>query len=505
MHLFSAGRLRNHRGSMLTVAYLLIFVLVTLGAVFVVISSNEGRLAEREKRMALALANAEAGIERAMYDLRLDFTNASGTPSWSDGSISSYTIGPDTSNYYTIPYASTSLNGGSYTVQLKNVTGATDFAWVKSTGTVGDISQTIEIYANMYSISPWNNAIFAGAGAAGAMVNGNVNIRGSVHILGSGLSSTDYAVILGGTAELVGNNYNGLAASLSAKVPALSTTTYGGETVSTLNAKLRVKKGKISLSGSATVGEPNIAGNAVKETVDGSYVTNGFGGSQGTGSVYSDNGWSNGYDLGDTVVFPSLSDPYPGYATYQAYLEANALVISDASSLAALAAINPNSNFNFTDTLNGKGSIIMDGNGNMTISGIVYVNGAVNMNIDGSDKTVTYSGSGSILATGNSSINVDLVTNGNSSFPTNVLGFMTPGTITFNEANIDVMGLFYGETSIVCQKQTDVMGTFVSNYFDMGTNVPSIFQVPSVINNLPPGLIGQAATWMIQTIMWRKL
>ena len=100
------------------------------------------------------------------------------------------------------------------------------------------------------------------------------------------------------------------------------------------------------------------------------------------------------------------------------------------------------------------------------------------MSTDGAAKTITYTGSGAILAEGNVQINANLVTNGNNSFPTNILGIMTPNTIGFNEANIDVMGLFYAEGTVNAQKQTDIVGTIVSNYFDMGTNVPSVLSGP---------------------------
>ena len=41
----------------------------------------------------------------------------------------------------------------------------------------------------------------------------------------------------------------------------------------------------------------------------------------------------------------------------------------------------------------------MDGSGNMTVSGIVYIDngGSLNMLKSGSDKTITYTGSGAIL------------------------------------------------------------------------------------------------------------
>jgi len=492
-------------------SYLIIVVLMILGALFVVMSYTESRVAERNRLAMQAFYIAEAGIERGLYDLRQDFVLDS-SPSWADGDINGIDVtaegGPDTVNYYELPYPSTSLNGGSYLVELKNV--GADSIWVKSTGTLGDVTQTILVYGKMQNLSPWNNAIFAGAGASGAAVNGNVEIRGSVHILGSDLDPTDYAVDLGGTAELVGNNYNGLDAALLPKVPVLPTTIYNGENVSTLNAELRVKVGKVGLSGSATVGEVDVPANSTKETVDNVFVTNGWGGTGGTGNVHSDNGWSNSYDLGDSVSFPSLSDPY-GAGTYQEYLESNALVISADADLDTLANIDPNSNFSFSGP---KGSISMDGNGNLTISGIVYINdpdgttttkGDLNMDKDGSDKTITYTGTGSILSEGDANINVNLITSGDNSFPNNILGIMTPQKINFDEANINVMGLFYAEDEIKSQKQTDVMGTFVSNYFNMGTNVPKIYQVPDVIYHLPPGLIGQEGAWVMKIVSWEKL
>lgn len=491
-------QMNNNRGSVLVLAYLVIVVILLLGAAFMVASFNEGLFAERQRRSLIAFYIAESGLERAIYDLRQDFLNDV-TPSWNDGNINSHVIGPNTASFYTIPYTSTTLNGGSYAAQLKNVAGVSTSIWIKSTGTFGDSTQTLQAYVKMQNLSPWNNAIFAGAGASGAMVNGNVHIRGSVHILGNGLQPTDYVVDLGGTAELIGSNYAIMPAALKAKVPALPTTVFNGETVETLNAELRVKRGIVGLSGGSSVGEPDVAGNSVKETVDGAYVTNGYGGNKGTASVYSDNGWSNPYDLGDTVTFPSLADPYQGYSTYQAYLKANALVINDSTQLTTLAGITPTSNFNYSGP---NGSISMDGGGNMTISGIVYVDGGT---IGMSGGTINYTGQGSILSTGNVSINANLLTPGNSSFPNNIVGVMTPGTITFNTAQLDVMGLFYGETKIVASKQTDIVGSIVSNLFDMGRNVPSIFQVPDAVNNLPPGLIGQTSTWSMRVVSWQKI
>src|SRR3989338_6605437 len=151
---FTGKKLRDNRGSLLIISYLVIFVLLALGAAFIAMSVNESRIAERQRRTTLTLHIAEAGIERALYDLRQDFVNDTSSPSWADGGINGFAIGPDTANFYSIAYSSTSLNGGSYAVQLKNVSGAGDAIWIKSTGTLGDVQQTIQVYAKIINVSP---------------------------------------------------------------------------------------------------------------------------------------------------------------------------------------------------------------------------------------------------------------------------------------------------------------------------------------------------------------
>ena len=150
----------------------------------------------------------------------------------------------------------------------------------------------------------------------------------------------------------------------------------------------------------------------------------------------------------------------------------------------------------------------MDGAGNMTISGIVYVEGGTFDIIK--NNNITYTGSGSLLVTGDVNINGNLTTPATaSSFPTNVVGIMTPGQVNLATGNgasqVDVMGLFYGETRVNVAKQSNIMGTIVSNYFNMGTNVPNIYQVPEVVNHLPIGLIGQSANWTMSIVSWRKI
>ncbi|MBF0384646.1 MAG: hypothetical protein HQL27_02120 [Candidatus Omnitrophica bacterium] len=500
---------KDKRGSLLLISYMVIMVLLGIGAAFMVLLTNETKVAERERINTVAFHIAEAGIERGLYDLRRDFVIDS-TPSWADSDINGYAIGPDYNNFYQITYSDTAFNGGSYSVQLKNDSGTRDI-WLRSTGTINGQSHTILVYAKMVQVSPWGTAIFAGAGASGSMINGNVDIRGSVVVLGTGLADGDYAVNMGGTAELVGNNYrsipdgSGGLPNLKAKVPALDTVVVGGETVETLHANLRIKRGMVGLSGSATVGEVNATGNAYKEKVDGIYIVDGgadnWGGNQGAANAHSDNGTSTAWDLGEGIRFPLLTDPDPidPTKTFQQYFQDHALVLTN-----ELSNLTAKSSFNYS---NANGSIRMDGKGNMTISGRVYVDGnnALLLNSQGIDKTVTYTGTGTLLVTGDITMDVDLITPGNASFPNNIVGFMTPRRINLSTgAQRNVMGLFYAADRVVVARQTNIVGTIVSNYFDMGTNVPAIFQVPQTVNSMPPGMVGASSNLFI-VVSWQKI
>jgi hypothetical protein len=39
----------------------------------------------------------------------------------------------------------------------------------------------------------------------------------------------------------------------------------------------------------------------------------------------------------------------------------------------------------------------------------------------------------------------------------------------------------------------------------MGTNVPSIYQVPDVADNLPPGMINDTPIWLLKVVSWQEL
>ncbi|MCK4881530.1 MAG: pilus assembly PilX N-terminal domain-containing protein [Candidatus Omnitrophica bacterium] len=569
-------KLEDNRGSVLLTTYMLTMVLLILGAAFLVLSSNESRISEVQRKTTQAFYIAEAGIERAIFDLKTDFENSQ---NWTDGDINTLVFpyhgddeddnsnevldaGEDTDSdglldphFVLLPYVDTVLNGGSYTVSLENVAG-TDDIWIRSTGTSGnmedldgdgtfdgtldDISQTILVYAKIVDLSPWDNAIFGGAGSAGGMVNGNVTIAGSVHILGgedtngngvldagedkNGNSLLDqlaeeaYAIDLSGDAELVGNNYDGLEDDLKDRVPDLETVLFNEENVETLNAELRVRRGAVRLTASSQVGEDDDDGDGDKETVDGTYVTDGF---DGVDHVFSDNGYDQAYDLVEAAVeFPSLNESVGVYADYDAYFTAEGytLTAGELTAVATLSGATPD----FTYGNCATNCISMTG-GDLYVNGMIYIKDGT-LGITGS--TVEYTGQGTILVTGNVDINEDLITPepdldavtgepipnypfNEDTGQKNILGIMTAGNINIGTgagaAQLNIMGLFYAAVTVTIEKQTDIMGSIVSNYFDISNQVPSIWQVPATRNDLPGGLINGDELFMMKVVSWQKV
>ncbi|MFH1782842.1 MAG: pilus assembly PilX N-terminal domain-containing protein [Candidatus Omnitrophota bacterium] len=512
--------MNNQKGVVLIISYMVIVVLLIFIGSFVARSISESVVANRERDSIKALHIAEAGIEQAIHDLTLDFIYSPGVPSFRDSRI--YTSGgtsidltqgggvsvpQDYDNFYEIPYGtgycvpavSTSIGGGIFRVELTNIPGEENEVWISSTGTYEGISKTIRTLVRAKDISPWDNVIFAGSGASGRVISGNVDIAGSVIILGDGLTENDIAVEMTGSG-MVRNNYETLPDFFLRRIPPCPTVVYNGEVVESLDAEFRVKRGKVSLSGFSTVGEPNDFGDPYKDTVDGSYVTDGFTGNQGVSNVHSDNGTTHRYDLGDELSFPLLSDAYGGYNNYMDYARDRSLVVNDP----VFNNVTPDSIFNFADA---NGSISMDGAGNMTIDGWVFLDGVdFNTKKTANKDLITYTGKGVLVVSGNISITTDFLTpDVPNSFPNNLIGFITPNTVTCSTAQTEVMGAFYAENEIISTKQTIVTGSFVSNFFDMGNEVPKIFQVPSLANALPDGFIGKGSIWIVTILSWQEL
>lgn len=526
---------RDERGIVLIITLMFALIAAIGAAAFLHLSKTQILEVKLQSHSTKAFYAAETGLEKGIKLLKEDFyyTPQGTEPSWADNKIYTATgyiqlqiqkyLNPNNPHYDDEFYPlldeadyNVEANGrykSTYKVDLSNVLGWKDRIWVKATGRyyrrdeqgtgfVLEAKRAVLALVRAVEISPWNNAIFAGEGQAGRVVNGNVDVRGSVHLLGTSLGSNDLAAEFGGSGN-VGNNYSGIPSELALRIPPIQKS-YGIEILDSLEAEVRVQHGKFGLSGTSCLGQPNVPGNSVKEMLEGVYITDGYAGNQGESNVFSDNGSKNPYDLGEfDLTFPRLSAPYKGFSSYLNYLRANALVISDAQGLNQLGNIVPTSLFSYS---NDKGQISMDGSGHLTVRGIVVVEGDVNVDRIGSDKTIQYEGKGLVCSAKNVSVNCNVLTRSFSTYPkVDLLGIMAANEVSFNFAGINVMGVFYAENKIVSQKQTSVAGTFFSNYFDMGQNVPSVYQVPDAVRNLPAGMIGDIRVWTVKRVTWGEI
>lgn len=526
--------LRNpEKGTVLIVALLVVTFLSLLGTAFLILASTESRIAFNEKDFARALYVAETGIERARQDLKYDtafdklcglFNRYFGSPMGPNTDTGSI-LGSAGAKYYDlgtalsacaqkIPAAGfidvytnsspvsadTYSDGATYSVKLGNASGIEVTA--RSQGQIGTrAARTIEARFRVVNLSPWNNAVFAGAGASGATINGNAIIAGSVHILGDGLSPTDEAVEFSGGGGIF-NRYKDIdGATYTGKLPNVAPTT--------LYAEVRVKKGEVQLDGTAEIGEST-------NKVDGVYTNNGFTGNQDPNFlVYSKNGKETKYDVPSdvTVPFPCLNCTNPDTGqTYQQELDNNSYTYSG-----DLIFYDNTGDFSI-----GSGGNTLSWNtttNTITISGIIKVTGRIILGgTTGPTRitTINYTGSGTLYSSysntsGDPSIEIHSNILPVGTFPTvDRIGFVAQDRIEIatggGDANLRLTGAFFGENKVVLQKQTQIAGSLVSNYFDMGNQVPALYQVPELGRNMPPGMPGRDLRIIyVKTLYWKEL
>ncbi|MCH7903728.1 MAG: hypothetical protein IH944_04080 [Armatimonadetes bacterium] len=447
-------------------------------------------------------------------------------------------------------------------------------AWFTSTATYRGKTSSIRSLVTTKDVSIWNNAIFAGTGAGGRSIEGNVDIRGGVHILGDGepfsdlngngqwdgeevyddvngngvwdpgepwadangdgvwnsaepyddtnwngfydppIATTDFSGNMSGGA-LIGNNYSGMPVELEALIPALQIIN-GQET---LEADLRIKHGLMGLSGTATAGQNyDPDGGTSKGALAGVYVSDGFGGNQGASSVFSDNGSGHGYDLGHLgIVFPYIEGLWaPEFMDEFGVLWDNQkLYLDNRSMTIPLDEIDGSTEaFSYGPDLYGNSITYMPGSGNgnnvtpgrLDINGIIKIDG--NFEIDGL-AGLRYTGSGTFYVTRDVYIGNDILPEVGYVFPTDTsLGIIAGRNMNLATGNGDsqlsMAGAFYAQGTVRSPKQNNILGTFVANFFDMGKNVPNIWQVPTLVDNMPPGMPGDVQFITIKLKNWRE-
>ncbi len=529
---------------------MILFVMTV--TVFMIVSMSQLGISgivrsRREVSAAQAFQLAQAGCDEVYQKLITSLDN---------------TYGVFQNEFYTYDQLSVSLPpGGEGSVVVAPV-GTGETAWLTASVKVGGIGRSVRVLISSKDVGIWNNAIFAGTGASGQSINGNVDIRGSVHLLGDGeaytdlngngkrddaepftdlnhngvydpgepyvdsdgngswssaepyndtngngrydppLTVTDLNSSFNGTA-FVGNNYNNMPLTLSAQIPTIPML----NGYKTLSAEVRCKNGMIGISGNAAIGSQyNILDQ--KGTVDGVFVNDGWTGNQGDSHVWSDNGTKEKYDLGDLVEFPIINgigaQPYTRdgitYSSFKVYLDTVSMTIPQLTISSDVAS--------FTIGSDARGNKITwnQATGTLTINGIVRVG---DFTLGKKNTTVRTDGRGTIYSTGSIDVHSNILPVAGKTFPLNTaLGMVALNNIRLatgpGDAQLSMMGAFYAQGSIVSAKQNQIAGTFVANYYDMGTNVPNIYQVPALARNLPPGMPGDKPIISMKRRTWRE-
>lgn len=314
----------------------------------------------------------------------------------------------------------------------------------------------------------------------------------------------------------IGNNYSGMPSDLESLVP----TAPRINGIETLGTEVRAKHGRISIDGTASVGDDGVIdGGTSKSTVDGSFVSDGYTGNQGTRNVFSDNGTNNAYDVGNLgIKFPLISGiGAPEYVdgqgttwpTQESYLDNRSLLLNMSSITPTTAAFSygPDRYGNaiaFVPEVRRGGRVTRPAT--LTINGLVKVNG--NLTLGAGSSEIRYVGSGTMYASGDIGVRTNLLPLDGTLFPTGTrLGLIAKGNMNLatgsGDAQMKMAGAFYAQGRITSAKQNQIAGTFVGNFFDMGQNVPNIYQVPTLPYNMPPGMPGDVLYFSLRTDSWR--
>lgn len=318
-------------GMALVVAAVFLAVAVLILAATAMLVVNQSHQTDAQQNFQDCFNGLEAGIVASAHDLAQGGTGmigleeapplaASGVPEWP--AMRGEGVSPRTSltmpNVEYLAFAKDWFTDGVD----NNGDGITDgpeeenYYNLYAMASIGGVVRKAEVTARVIDVNVWNNALFGGAGTPGGVVYGDADIHGSVHVTGDEVLEGNAA--LGGNATRIRNSYEGLDDELLDRLPELPTRVFRGDAVGTLGTMLRVRNGLMLLSGDSVLGEVDVPGNRYKETLDGTYVSDGWVGStvEDDGirglpeTVFSDNGSAVPYNLGEKVKLPLLSEPY---------------------------------------------------------------------------------------------------------------------------------------------------------------------------------------------------
>jgi len=495
----------KNSGSILIVSMVIVFVAIAMTAAFLFPSIAKHRAMDTEYNAARAKFMALSAVSHSMDELN-DFLD--GNVGTQAAPILIDAAQPDNGSYFAV-----AADGG-------------DDTWVISgSGSYRGLTVTVTCTVQRQYESIYDNGLIGGEGNAGAVINGNAGVAGGIFIFGekpdgSGpLGPTDVAINFSGGGG-VRDDYSTMPANLVAKVPGI-TPEYP------LKSEVRVKNGQVNLSGAGSIGT---ASNPVDAWFGGN-----IGGTAGSSNLFSNNGKSEPYDVPASFTFPAPNEPYFDgtimHANYGAYVMAtgidlDAALTAQGTSLKALRLAAGATNEHRIDE-NTPAFSVFDGadynssthgmrwtpTGVLEVKGLIRTGGTLILGNKGG-VTLYFRGKATLwvdssgTGSGDIEIHNNIISYG--TFPVDdVLGLVAQNDVNVatgaGDSQLDFTALIYAGGTFTAAKQVDLAGIVFGNFFDLGANVPGIFAVPQLKDNLPPGWIfdGKVPT-VVARVAWQR-
>ncbi len=431
-----------------------------------------------------------------------------------------------------VPYTGTAVGSpgqgtlGFYTVEVLNEPGLPARIYVRATGqtVAGRARAVVRAELEAANLSPWNHAVYSGGPLNGGNpVNGTFTIRGSAYVRGPAAL---------GSGTRIYNNYTDGAGEATpdplivGKLPRLP----GGS----LEGVFRVR-GDLSLSGSSSIGLPENASDGVKQTMQGLYVTGDT--TAPAGAIHADRVGTRVPD----VPPPSLLDYHAGLDAREGttrvrdaggateadramslYREdAGVTVLNDATagalgiekeggcfriseSTPSFTLGNPGNRLRYDGT---AAQLTFEGAGPRGEGVLAFVDGCLRIRLPGA---LQYSNRGTLAVNGD--IRLDGERGGGAlyasgSYPSpHSLGFIARSDIVFGgDPGSQLLGAFFAGEQVRVRRQVRIGGAVVAAAGIRLDQVAALYQVPALVANLPPGMPGSGARWILTAFNWREM
>ncbi|MDF1525562.1 MAG: pilus assembly PilX N-terminal domain-containing protein [bacterium] len=548
---------RGQRGTALVLSLFLITVLTVLGTMVLNTAIVEIKMAQNQKISSQVFYAAEAGLERGLLMLIEDFDTEGGS-AWGNANYvgwaetvtesavsGSTTFDPDVRSldmYISSPDANLkklTLSGGhgvnNLTFDLYIYKVGSSEAYVMSNAYGNGGMAAIEYHLAVEDMSPYNNAIFTGAGVSGHF-QGSVNLAGSIYSRGT--------LDVGANVQVTNNYTTGhhpLAPgdALYDMLPA----------VTDLDTKVRVKGGDLNIeSTSAQIGYAGTDNRIEGIYVDGATNIDAVGTHyydehtsevpdvplpsiyDGIREIFDDNSLNLDTCIAaksganDAAIATSIYADWVSGTGCASSLSSSGMVIN-ASDFGSPAVIDGSTGNLTYDDGAGNGMYFDDATDTLTIKGNVVILGDLKFGQSNGNDDITYevygdnSGGFSQADGGTLYCSGDLeIRGGFSPDPSkgylkgvtgvddiNSLGVVTPGDITFTGKNDNIhAGFYFAEGQVNFNKQSKFAGTIIGGLVNF-SQVPDVYQVPNLKNYLPPGVPGGQTIVKLTSREWRRV